>query len=106
MKLQVDQAELKRIMDRIVEYTLGMDLTWDWPCGVAYYGISRAFEVTGENRYLEQMASFCDEYIEAGLPVWTVNSCSMGHMLFTLYEQTEEQKYLRPDPKQTGLSRA
>lgn len=28
--------------DRIVDRTMKMDLTWDWPCGVAYYGISEA----------------------------------------------------------------
>ncbi|WP_397376626.1 glycoside hydrolase family 105 protein [Paenibacillus sp. p3-SID1389] len=94
MKLKAAPSELKQIAGRIVEYTFGMDLTWDWPCGVAYYGISRAFEASGEKAYVERMAQWCDEYIDAGLPVWTVNSCAMGHMLLTLYEQTKEQKYL------------
>ncbi|EOS56062.1 hypothetical protein C812_02124 [Paenibacillus barengoltzii G22] len=94
MKLKAAPSELKQIAGSIVEYTFGMDLTWDWPCGVAYYGISRAFEATGEQAYVERMAEWCDEYIDAGLPVWTVNSCAMGHMLLTLYEQTKEQKYL------------
>lgn len=92
--LNIDKAELKTAIDRVVDYTLNMDLTWDWPCGVAYYGVSRAFEVTGEQNYLDRMAAFCDEYIEAGLPVWTVNICAMGHMLTTLYKETNEQKYL------------
>ncbi|MCT2196272.1 glycoside hydrolase family 88 protein [Paenibacillus sp. p3-SID1389] len=94
LKLKAAPSELKQIAGRIVEYTFGMDLTWDWPCGVAYYGISRAFEASGEKAYVERMAQWCDEYIDAGLPVWTVNSCAMGHMLLTLYEQTKEQKYL------------
>ncbi|PZD97094.1 glycoside hydrolase 105 family protein [Paenibacillus sambharensis] len=94
MKLQNDPAELKQIIDRVADYTLGMDLTWDWPCGVAYYGVSRAFEATGNENYVERMVEFCDEYIEAGLPVWTVNACAMGHMLVTVYEYTKEQKYL------------
>jgi len=94
MKLQVDPSELKQTIGRVVDYTFGMDLTWDWPAGVAYYGVSRAFEATGEEAYLQRMAAWCDEYIEAGLPVWTVNACAMGHMLLTLYEHTKEQKYL------------
>lgn len=94
MKLNADPSELMQIIGRVAEYTFGMDLTWDWPCGVAYYGISRAFEASGEQAYLERMAEWCDEYIEAGLPVWTVNTCAMGHMLLTLYEQTEDRKYL------------
>jgi unsaturated rhamnogalacturonyl hydrolase len=94
LKINIDQSELKQTIGRVVDYTFGMDLTWDWPCGVAYYGISRAFEVTGEAAYLERMAAWCDEYIEAGLPGWTVNTCAMGHMLLTVYEQTKDQKYL------------
>lgn len=94
MKLISDPADIKPIIGRIVDYTFSMDLTWEWPCGVAYYGVSRAFEATGETNYLERMADWCDEYIEAGLPVWTVNTCAMGHMLLTLYEQTKDQKYL------------
>ncbi|GIP14906.1 unsaturated rhamnogalacturonyl hydrolase YesR [Paenibacillus montaniterrae] len=94
LNLKIDKAELNNVIDCVVDYTLNMDLTWDWPCGVAYYGVSRAFEVTGEQNYLDRMAAWCDEYMEAGLPIWTVNTCAMGHMLVTLYKQTNEQKYL------------
>ena len=34
-----------------------------------------------------------DEYIELGLPDWTVNTCAMGHCLITLYEETGDEKY-------------
>lgn len=94
LKLASARSELKQTVGRVVDYTFGMDLTWDWPGGVAYYGVSRAFEATGEQAYLDRMAAWCDEYLEAGLPVWTVNTCAMGHMLLTLYGQTKEQKYL------------
>ncbi|WP_168120048.1 glycoside hydrolase family 88 protein [Paenibacillus sp. HB172176] len=94
MKLRTTSEELLPVMKQVADYTLEMDLTWDWPCGVAYYGVSRAFEVTGEQSYLDRMAAFCEEYMEVGLPGWTVNACAMGHMLITLYEQTGEQKYL------------
>ncbi|GAK40738.1 putative glycoside hydrolase [Paenibacillus sp. TCA20] len=96
MKLNIPNsaADLRQIADRVVDYTFGMDLTWDWPGGVAFYGVSRAFEVTGKQVYLERMADWVDEYLEAGLPRWTVNTCAMGHMLITLYEQTNDQKYL------------
>lgn len=94
MKLDATAIDLKQMVGQVVDYTFGMDLTWDWPGGVAFYGVSRAFEVTGEKAYLERMAAWVDEYIEAGLPGWTVNTSAMGHMLLTLYEQTEDQKYL------------
>ena len=89
-----DAAYLKEVMNQVAEYTLKMDLTWDWPCGVAYYGIARAFEVTGNRSYIERLAEWTEEYIKIGLPDWTVNTCAMGHMLITLYKETKEQKYL------------
>ncbi|MBD3921764.1 glycoside hydrolase family 88 protein [Paenibacillus sp. PR3] len=95
MHIQASVTELKQVIDQVVDYTFGMDLTWDWPGGVAFYGVSRAFEVTGEQAYLERMIAWADDYFEAGLPsVWTVNACAMGHMLITLYQHTNEQKYL------------
>ena len=90
----METANLDLVVDKVVEYTLNMDLTWDWPCGVAYYGVSRAYEVTGNENYLNRMEQWCNEYIEVGLPIWTVNTCSMGHMLISLYKQTNNQKYL------------
>ncbi|MCT1401349.1 glycoside hydrolase family 88 protein [Paenibacillus sp. p3-SID867] len=95
LKLDIDLEDLKQTAKRVSDYTFGMDLTWDWPGGVAFYGISRLFEVTGEQAYLERMIDWVEEYLEAGIPEgWTVNTCAMGHMLLTLYEQTKDQKYL------------
>ena len=34
-----------------------------------------------------------DEYIELGLPGWTVNTCAMGHAMLTLYQWTGDQRY-------------
>ncbi|QNK60304.1 glycoside hydrolase family 105 protein [Paenibacillus sp. PAMC21692] len=94
MRINAKESELKPIAAKVAEYTFNMDLTWDWPGGVAYYGVSRLYEVTGDQAYLDRMIAWVDEYIEAGLPVWTVNSCAIGHMLLTLYEQTKDERYL------------
>ena len=34
-----------------------------------------------------------DEYIELGLPHWTVNTCSMGHCLLSLHEKYGDERY-------------
>ncbi|MGN7454571.1 glycoside hydrolase family 88/105 protein [Paenibacillus pasadenensis] len=94
MNILASADRLNQVADRVVDYTFGMDLTWDWPGGVAFYGVSRAYEATGDKTYLERMIRWVDEYIEVGLPGWTVNTCAMGHMLLTLYEETKDQKYL------------
>lgn len=94
LKLEYDKKEIEQVIDRIVRKTMNMDLTWDWPCGVAYYGISEAYEKTKNEEYLKLLKDRVDELIELGLPpVWTVNACAMGHCLITLYQATGEQKY-------------
>ena len=45
MQLEFNREQIENVIDRIVDRTMKMDLTWDWPCGVAYYGISEAQEM-------------------------------------------------------------
>ena len=94
MQLEFNKEQIENVIDRIVDRTMKMDLTWDWPCGVAYYGISEAYEKTGNEKYLTLLKDRVDELISLGLPkVWTVNACAMGHCLVSLYQATGEQKY-------------
>ena len=94
LKLEYDKAKIEQVVDKIVKKTMNMDLTWDWPCGVAYYGISEAYEMTGKVEYLDLLKDRVDELIDLGVPkVWTVNACAMGHCLITLFQATGEQKY-------------
>ena len=94
MNLDFNKEQIEDVIDRIVDRTMKMDLTWDWPCGVAYYGISEAYEKTKNEKYLTVLKERVDELISLGLPkVWTVNACAMGHCLVTLYQATGEEKY-------------
>jgi len=94
LRLEFDRHEIEEVIDKVVKRTMRMDLIWDWPCGVAYYGIADVYERTGKEEYLKLLKDRVDELIELGLPkVWTVNTCAMGHCLITLYKATGEQKY-------------
>lgn len=93
LKINYDKDHILEVIDSVVKKTMTMDLTWDWPCGVAYYGITRAYEATGKQEYIDALIERVDEYIELGLPDWTVNTCAMGHTMITLYEVTGDQKY-------------
>lgn len=94
LKLEYDKKQIEEVIDKIVKKTMNMDLTWDWPCGVAYYGIGEAYKKTGKREYLDMLKDRIDELIDLGLPkVWTVNACAMGHCLITLFKATGEQKY-------------
>ena len=94
IRLAVDMEMVKNKIDSMVRKTMSMDLTWDWPCGVAYYGVSAVIQYTGNEEYLEMLRNRADEFIRLGLPTWNVNACAMGHCLASLHDLTGEQKYL------------
>ncbi len=93
-KLQFDEQQILDTIDRVVKRTMNIDFTWDWPGGVAFYGVCKAWEVTGRQEYIDMLVKWTDEYIEIGLPKFMVNACAMGHAMITLHEATGEQKYL------------
>lgn len=93
LKVSFNEEEIKQKIDLIVKKTMTMDLVWCWSCGVAYYGIAKAYEVLRKQEYLDLLKDRIDEYIELGLPKFNVNACAMGHALITLYEATGEEKY-------------
>ncbi len=91
---EFDRKQMEELMDRIVRKTMNMDLMWDWPCGVAYYGVSEAYEKTKKQEYFTLLKNRIDQLIDLGLPDrWTVNTCAMGHCLITLCQAGGEQKY-------------
>lgn len=92
--LQFDEQHIRDVIDLVVERTFNMDFRWDWPGGVAFYGICEAYEATGKKEYLDKLKIWIDEQIEEGLPQLSVNGVSIGHCLLTLYEATGEEKYL------------
>ncbi|MBE5961992.1 MAG: glycoside hydrolase 105 family protein [Lachnospiraceae bacterium] len=89
-----EKAKLVDTIDAVVRKTMAMDLTWDWPCGVAFHGVTKAYEVTKNEEYLKMLIQYVDNYIELGLPSWNVNTCAMGHTVLTLYQETKDEKYL------------
>ena len=94
IQLRIDSAVFRAAIDAVARKTMTMDLTWDWPCGVAYYGVAEAYAATGDDAYLRMLKERVDEHIALGLPRhWTVNTCAMGHCLLTLHEATGEQVY-------------
>ena len=74
IKFSCDEAEVKEVIDRVVRRTMNMDFTWNWPCGVAFYGIGKAWEVTGKQEYIDFLVKWVDEYLELGLPPMMINA--------------------------------
>lgn len=92
--VEYNEEEIRQSIDKVVRRTMDMDFTWEWPCGVAFYGICKAWEVTKNQEYIDYLVKWVDEYIEIGIPPFQVNVVSMGHTMLTLYEATGDEKYL------------
>ncbi|MEN8907190.1 MAG: glycoside hydrolase family 88 protein [Clostridiales bacterium] len=92
--LEFDRKNIENVIDKVVKKTVYMDMKWNWPCGVGYYGVCKAWEVLKKDEYIEFLVEWVDEYLEIGLPPFMVNSVSMGHTMLTLYEATNDEKYL------------
>ncbi|OXM86916.1 glycoside hydrolase family 88/105 protein [Paenibacillus rigui] len=92
--LQFDEQQIREVIDRVVHRTFQMDFNWDWPGGVAFYGVTEAYEATGKQEYLDLLKGWVDEQLEDGLPKLTINGVSIGHSLLTLHKATGEQKYI------------
>jgi len=93
-QLQFDENHIRDVIDRVVDRTFRMDFSWDWPGGVAFYGVAEAYEATGNERYIRLLQEWVDEKLEDGLPKLSVNGVSIGHALISLYKATDNQKYL------------
>jgi unsaturated rhamnogalacturonyl hydrolase len=88
------RGEIEALVEIVVRKTMAIDYAWDWPGGVALYGVCRAWESTGRAEYIEAVKAWVDEYLHLGLPPFTVNAVSMGHALVSLHEATGEDRYL------------
>lgn len=93
-KLEYNEQQILEIIDKVVKRTMRMDFTWCWSCGVAFYGICKAWELTKKQEYIDFLVKWVDEYIEIGIPPFMVNACAMGHTMITLHEATGDEKYL------------
>lgn len=93
-QLVFDENEIRTVIDRVVQRTFQMDFNWDWPVGVALYGVAEAYEATGKEEYIELVKAWVDEKLEDGLPKLSVNCVSVGHALISLYKATNNETYL------------
>jgi unsaturated rhamnogalacturonyl hydrolase len=89
-----NQEEIRSVIDKIVQRTFQMDFNWDWPGGVAFFGVAEAYEATGNKEYMEWLKDWVDEKLVDGLPKLSVNAVSVGHALLSLYQSTGDEKYI------------
>ncbi len=86
---------LNELVDLVAQRTMQMDLAWDWPAGVAFHGLARAYQATGRQEYLDFLVQWTDQRLKNGLPKLTVNAVSLGHLMIALADSTGDERYLR-----------
>lgn len=68
--------------------------TWEWPQGVALYGLFKYYMHTGKDEYLLFMQGWYNKHLAEGLPEKNVNTVAPLLALIHLYEITKEETYL------------
>lgn len=89
---QPTHPQLTNIADRTMQMQFE---NWDWDSGVAIYGMMRAWQATGDQRYFDFAQTWVDGFIERGLPPIThPNHTTPGLATLMLYETSGHEKYL------------
>lgn len=72
---------------------LGMD-NWDWPSGVALYGIWKTYEQSGDDETLSYLRKWYGEQLDRQPPHRNVNTVAPMLTLTCLYERLKEPAWL------------
>lgn len=66
---------------------------WDWQPGVGLYGLIRAYETIGEQRYLEYSRHYIDRLLEVDQVSYSINGSMLFEIVLKLYEHCREDRY-------------
>ncbi len=65
----------------------------DWQPGVGLYGLLRAYESTGEQRYLDYTQYYINRLVDVDLVSYSINGSMLFEIILKLYEYTGEKRY-------------
>lgn len=68
--------------------------TWEWPQGVAMYGMMKVVQRTKDQKTLDFVISWYDRHLQKGLPARNINTTAPMLGLALLYETTMDDRYL------------
>ena len=66
---------------------------WDWQPGVGLYGLIRAFELTGEQRFLDYCQYYVNRLLDIDLVSYSVNGSILFEIVLKLYEHQDDARY-------------
>ena len=93
--------EIRQLLDKVAQKTMEQryndsDMNyyiWDWQEGVGMYGLIKAYQATGDKRYLNFVKEWVDYHLDKGLPEKSVNTTIHFVSVLELYKETGEQRY-------------
>lgn len=66
---------------------------WDWQPGVGLYGLVRAYELTGESRFIEYSQHYVDRLLDADQVSYSINGSMLFEIVLKLYEHRGDDRY-------------
>jgi unsaturated rhamnogalacturonyl hydrolase len=66
---------------------------WDWQPGVGLYGLLRAYELSGEQQYLEYSRYYVDRLLDADLVSYSINGSMLFETVLKLHGYSREERY-------------
>lgn len=66
---------------------------WDWQPGVGLYGLVRAYEVTGEPRFLDYSQHYVDRLLDADQVSYSINGSMLFEIVLKLFEHRGDDRY-------------
>ena len=66
---------------------------WDWQPGVGLYGLLRAYEALGEQRYLDYSQYYINRLLDADHVSYSINGSILFEIVLKLYEFCREERY-------------
>lgn len=103
--MNFDPKEMKQLADKVLDVLrkpvvdkdgrshLTMD-RWEWPSGVALYGIYKTYEKTGDEDTLNYLIDWFNRELKKPAPHRNVNTVGPMLTLVCLYETTKNEEYL------------
>lgn len=93
-----NQKKIRKIADRMLipqsEWEMNIE-HFDWVPGVGLYGLYRAYEATGEEKYLEFLEEWTKRHLQEAYIQKTVNSTAPLLSILCLYEKKKDSNLLR-----------
>ena len=66
---------------------------WDWQPGVGLYGLIRAYEVIGEQRYLDYSQYYVNRLLDADQVSYSINGSILFEIVLKLFEHCRDERY-------------